>query len=391
MRFYFLIANKFLSSNRGVGRFTGIISKLGIAVGSFALVISISVLNGFEMQVNKKISDFDGDLKISGIGLNEDLSLLESLDEIIMVSPNRERRGLLSFESKQKVVTFKEINTDILERFYILPIIGNYPTKDQILVGYDIATRLGIKVGDEIIISSPLDQTLMLGFIPALKIQVSGLFQSKILDYDDKIAFISKDIGSKLFQHVSQTNFIDIKTKYHNRNKYIKKKIIQLFDSNIKVDTWEDRHATLVKAMKMEKIGSIIVLSLIILVASFNMVATLSLITIKKIKDIAILRVLGAKISDLRKVLFIQALIIGGGGGFIGILTGIGFIYLQNMFGFISLPSDIYAMDVLPMILSITDVLIVSLICFCFIIIPGWVSGKKVSKFDPIKALRWTK
>jgi lipoprotein-releasing system permease protein len=141
----------------------------------------------------------------------------------------------------------------------------------------------------------------------------------------------------------------------------------------------------------MEKIGSIIVLSLIILVASFNMVATLSLITIKKIKDIAILRVLGAKISDLRKVLFIQALIIGGGGGFIGILTGIGFIYLQNMFGFISLPSDIYAMDVLPMILSITDVLIVSLICFCFIIIPGWVSGKKVSKFDPIKALRWTK
>ena len=128
MRFYFLIANKFLSSNRGVGRFTGIISKLGIAVGSFALVIAISVLNGFEMQVNKKISDFDGDLKISGVGLNEDLSLLESLDEIVMVSPNRERRGLLSFESKQKVVTFKEINTDILDRFYILTIIGNYPT-----------------------------------------------------------------------------------------------------------------------------------------------------------------------------------------------------------------------------------------------------------------------
>tara|TARA_B110000196_G_scaffold320369_1_gene342432 strand:+ start:1601 stop:2776 length:1176 start_codon:yes stop_codon:yes gene_type:complete len=391
MRFYLLVASKFLSSNSGVGRFTGIISKLGIAVGSFALVIAISVLNGFEMQVNKKIRDFDGDFKVSGLGLDEDLLIFESIDEIEMISPNRERRGLISFDSKSKVVLFKEVDIDILEKFYRIPIIGIYPTKDQILIGYDIASRLGIKVGDEIIISSPIDQTFMFGFAPSLKIQVSGLFQSRILDYDDRVSFISKDIGSKLFHKVSQNNFIDIRTKYQYKNKDLKKKISQLFDSSIKIDSWEDRHATLVKAMKLEKIGSIIGLSLIILVASFNMVATLSLINIKKIKDIGILRVLGAKVSDLRIILFFQALIIGGRGAFFGLLIGVGLVYMQNIFSFIKLPSDIYAMDSLPMILSINDVLFIILICFCFIIFPGWISGKKVSDFNLIEALKWGK
>ena len=391
MRFHFFIASRFLDSNRGVGRFTGIISKLGIAIGSFALIIAISILNGFELQVNKKIIDFDGNIKISGIGLNDDLSLLNDLDEITMISPNRERRGLISYESKQKVVTFKEIDTDIIDEFYQLPIIGNYPTKEQILVGYDIASRLGIKVGDEIIISSPLDQTLMLGFPPAFKVQVSGLFYSKILDYDDKFVFISNNTGNKLFRHASQTNFIDIKTKDNNRQKYLKKKISKLFDDKIKVESWEDRHATLVKAMNMEKIGSIIVLSLIILVASFNMTSTLSLITIKKIKDIGILRVLGTKTGDIRRILFAQALIIGGKGTFIGIFFGIAFVYIQNMFGIIRLPSDIYAIDVLPMDLSFADLFIITLICFIFITLPGLSSGKKVSNFDPIEALRWIK
>jgi len=168
-------------------------------------------------------------------------------------------------------------------------------------------------------------------------------------------------------------------------------KLRQLFKGSIKVQSWEDRHSTLVKAMKLEKIGSIIVLSLIILVASFNMVATLSLITIKKIKDIGILRLLGANLKDIRKILIAQAFIIGSAGIFFGIFFGIVVVFLQNNFGIISLPSDIYAVDVLPMILRIKDVLIIFSICFVFIAIPGFFAGNKVSKFDPLEALRWTK
>jgi len=391
LKLYLFIARQFLASSKGVGKFTGIIAKAGIVIGSLALIIAVSVLNGFEKQLNNKISDFEGHIKVSGVGFNYNSSIIDGIEGIIMVSPNRERRGLINYESKRKVVTFKEINTDLIEKFYKFPIIGNYPNDNQVLVGYDIASRLGIKVGDEIIISSPLDQASMLGFPPALKSQVSGLFYSKILDYDNKFIFISQKAGERLFQSGSNTKYLDVKISDNVDKRYIMEKLSILYKGDIKVQSWEERHSILVKAMKMEKIGSIIVLSLIILIASFNMVATLSLITIKKIRDIGILRLLGANLKDIRKILIAQAFIIGSAGTFFGIFFGITVVFLQNKLGIISLPSDIYAMDVLPMILTIKDVLIISSICFVFIAIPGFFAGNKVSKFDPLEALRWTK
>tara|TARA_Y100001970_G_scaffold178937_1_gene217807 strand:- start:4000 stop:5175 length:1176 start_codon:yes stop_codon:yes gene_type:complete len=390
MRFFF-IANRFLNSNKGTGKFTGIVTTIGITIGCFALIISVSVLNGFKYKVNNKIKNFEGDIKISGIRLNDDMSILDRVDEIKIVSPNRERRGVIINGSKQKVVTFKEINTNIIKHFYKIPIIGDYPNSKQVLVGYDIASRLGIKVGDEIIISSPLDQKMILGFSPSKKLQVSGLFQSKILDYDNKFVFIPKNIGMKLFKNKNQMNIFDIKIKNSENMLRVKKDLIQLLGENIKIESWKDRHSTLVKAMNMEKIGSMIVLSLIIFVASFNMMATLSLITIKKIKDIGIFRVLGSTVNDTQKLLFAQAIIIGGRGTLFGIFFGVGFVLFQNLSGFIKLPGDIYAMDTLPMNLTTFDMLIIISISLILVIIPGWFSARKVSNLRPIEAIRWVK
>tara|TARA_B100000131_G_scaffold112608_1_gene109793 strand:+ start:1958 stop:3133 length:1176 start_codon:yes stop_codon:yes gene_type:complete len=390
MRFFF-IANRFLNSNKGTGKLTGMVSTLGIAIGCFALIISVSVLNGFKSQVNNKIKDFEGDIKISSVGLSDDVSIFDGVDEIKIVSPNRERRGIIINGSKQKVVTFKEINTKIVKHFYTIPIIGDYPNSKQVLVGYDIASRLGIKVGDEIIISSPLDQKTILGFLPSKKLQVSGLFHSKILDYDNKFVFIPKNIGTKLFTNKNQVNAFDIKIKNPSKIMVVKKYLMELLGENIKIESWKDRHSTLVKAMNMEKMGSMIVLSLIILVASFNMMATLSLITIKKIKDIGILRVLGSSVNDTQKVLFSQAIIIGGKGTVCGMIIGIGFVLFQNLFGFIKLPGDIYAMDILPMVLTIFDMVIIISISLILIIIPGWFSARKVLNLKPIEAIRWVK
>ncbi len=388
---FFFIANRFLNSNKGTGKLTGLVSTLGITVGCFALIISVSVLNGFKSQVNNRIKDFEGDLKISGIGLNHDAEIFDGVDEIKIVSPNRERKGIIINGSKQKVVVFKEINMDIVNHFYNIPIIGEYPNNNQALVGYDIASRLEISVGDDIIISSPLDQKMVMGFSPSKKLQVSGLFQSKILDYDNKIVFIPKNIGKTLFRKKNQVNAFDVKIKNQEKIMTVKRYLNESLGENIKVESWADRHSTLVKAMNMEKIGSIVVLSLIILVASFNMMATLSLITIKKIKDIGVLRVLGLSINDTKKVLFAQAIIIGGRGTIFGIILGVSLVVIQNLFGFVKLPGDIYAMDILPMVLTIFDIVIIILISLFLIIIPGWFSARKVSNIEPIEAVRWVK
>ena len=141
----------------------------------------------------------------------------------------------------------------------------------------------------------------------------------------------------------------------------------------------------------MEKIGSIFVLSLIILVASFSMSSTLSLITIKKIKDIGILRLLGMKLGDIRKIIIFQTLIIGLKGLFWGIVCGAVLVSFQNFFNIISLPSDIYAMETLPMILTFKDFGMVFFINVFIIMIAGISGGKKFLNRDPLELLKWVK
>jgi len=392
MKLHYFIATKFLLSNEGVGKFTGVISKIGLAVGSFALIISISVLNGFESKVIDRIRNFEGDVRITGLNINKNIDDVLDIENIKLASANRERKGLLNYNLKNKIVVFKEIDIDMIDDFYHFPIIGNLPKVDEVLIGYDIALRLGIKIDDEVLISSPLDQSSPLGFPPAFKVIVSGFFKSRILDYDDNIAFISKNIGSKLFNHASILNFIDLKLKNNTVDiDKLKNNLNNIYSNEIKIETWKERHHMLAKAMMMEKVGSIITLSLIILVASFNMSATLSLLTLKKIKDIAILRVLGARISDLKKILIYQSFLIGGKGSLVGILLGLLLVTTQNMFGFIILPNEIYSMDTLPMILSIKDITLIVFLCCFFIFFPGLIAGSKVSKYNLMESIKWIK
>ena len=132
-------------------------------------------------------------------------------------------------------------------------------------------------------------------------------------------------------------------------------------------------------------------LCFIILVASFSMISTLSLITIKKIKDIGILRLLGMKLGDIRKIIIFQTLIIGLKGLLWGMVCGVVLVSFQNFFNIISLPSDIYAMETLPMILKFKDIGMVFFINVFIIIIAGISVGKKFLNHDPLELLKWVK
>ena len=391
MNLYYHIAKQFFLSLNDIGRITKKISIIGIGLGSFALIISISVLNGFEQKLDEKISNFDGHIRISGIEQRYDISEIESLEGIISTSFSLDRKGIINHSSDQSVVTFKQIDYNKIKSFYEVPFVGNNPNENEILIGNDVAVRLGIRVGDEVIISSPLDNVSFLGFPPAIKTKVSGIFYSKILDYDNKYIFISNNIGKKLFHNISSLKSLDVKVKNSLEIDSIKKRLVSLLGTGKTIESWKDRNSALVSAIEMEKIGSIFVLSLIILVASFSMSSTLSLITIKKIKDIGILRLLGMKLGDVRKIIIFQTLIIGLKGLFWGMVCGAGLVSFQNFFNIISLPSDIYAMETLPMILTFEDIGMVFFINVFIIMIAGIFGGKKFLKHDPLELLKWVK
>ena len=387
---HYFIAKNFIASMNTTGKITNIISVIGISLGSFALIISISVLNGFENKLDEKISNFDGHLRIPNSISNDKLSKVKSLKEIKSVSFNYERKGIINYLSNQSLVTFKQVSPDYFKTFYEIPYVGALPSENEILLGNDIASRLGIRAGDIIKISSPLDKRFILGFPPTLEVRVSGIFSSKILNYDNKYIFISKTIGKTLFSDANENQFIDI--KIHDSSKIDEARIVlsSILEDQF-ISSWRDRNVALVGAIQMEKIGTVVVLSLILLVASFSILSTIYLMTIRKIKDLGILRFLGMKIGDVQYVIMYQALIIGFRGVCIGFISGVSVVLFQNIYKIISLPNDIYAMEVLPMFLYAEDFIIVLFINIFFIFSTGFYGARKFLKYDPMEMLKWVK
>ena len=179
---------------------------------------------------------------------------------------------------------------------------------------------------------------------------------------------------------------IDIKTGEHSNLKNIKK-VIQQKINNSHIETWSEIHKNLFSAMRLEKVGSMIVLSLIVLVGCFNLTTTLMLITIQKIKHFGILTALGASKINIRTIIFKQGFYTGLIGILSGLVLGLSAILIQNIFGIIKLPSDIYFTSNLPMIVRTIDILSILFITLLMIFISSSIASRRIDSVKVIKAI----
>lgn len=381
----------------GTSRFTGWIAIIGMAIGSFALIISIAVLNGFELQVADKIIGFEGDLRISKIEPSMAENVYEHLkgeNNISQIVPFMERKGIvLTSNNSVRMVSFKAVPFDQINEFYNLGldsviVKANTP---QLLLGTLLAERLQVKVGDNIKIMSPIDNPIQIGLPRILNVEVSGIFQIDVLDYDDRIVFIPLKYGKQLFIRKKLVDGYDTRLVNRNNVDVTKKELRSYFGSNARIESWEDIHEGLFNAMRMERIGAIFVLSLIILVAAFNLTSTLVLVTYQKIREIGILRTLGASAKVIKSIIIKQGIIIGGVGAVVGLVISVGIVILQNQLGFLPLPQDIYAFDKLPMVLTVWDVILVPIIAFLLIILSSYIAAQRAMLIEPKEAVHLEK
>jgi|TARA_A100001037_G_scaffold44056_1_gene35107 lipoprotein-releasing system permease protein len=398
MRFQLLIARKFMLGGSGSGpsRLNGWISIIGMIIGAFSIIISLSIMNGFEKRVINKLIGFEGDLRITPYS-NSDFEQIYSeiaadplIDEALLY---RERIGLIFDKNNSKrIVTFKSINMENLNEFYNIDFINNANDINQksIAIGYLLAQRLNVDIGDQLSIMSPIDQSTSIGLPVLIDVTVSKIFNSEVLDFDDRIVFISEEIGKKLFLRKQNYDGIDIRLKDRNDLSYLKYDLENKY-INFSINTWEDLHKSLINAMKLERLGALAVLCLIILVSSFNLVSTLVLVIIRKIREIGILRALGSTNRDIRKIILFQGALIGGVGIFIGILASLIIILLQNRYGIIPIPSDIYFINQLPMIIYPNDVFVVMFISLIFIIISSFIASRQAIIIGIRDSLQWEK
>lgn len=400
-RLNFWLARKLLLSKKRVGfiSWSGLVSVVGVATGCLALIVSIAVLNGFEREIRQKTIGFETDLRLSptpgGKTNRKELeNRLRQAEYVEGYSFFLERKGIAIAGEARSLVWVKAVEDSLLTGVYR---IGNFtPGKvDKNLatahVGRGIANRLGLGVGDTLLLVNPTDSQVYLGFPPVVKVRVASIYQTNLLNFDDKYCFIPLAVGEQLFKRHGLFDGVDVRLKDSANAERAVASLTPQLPSDVSLKTWRSLHETLFSAMRMEKLGSIVVLSLIILVASFNIASTLLMLVMEKVREIGILRTLGASRERIARIFSFQGLLIGGLGLSLGTISGLLLILVQQHWGVVSLPENIYFIRWLPVLLPWQDILVILLVASVLIGLSVIYPAKVASRLVPREAIQYEK
>ena len=266
MKFQLMIAKRFILGGKGSGlrRLTGWISILGMMVGTFAMIITLAVMNGFEKRVINKLIGFEGDIRITS--KNKDVLLEQifnevksdaSIDNAILY---KERIGMIiGGDGLKKMATFKAVNLEGLNTFYDIEFIskGIKTSNPEIIIGNLLAQRLNVNIGDQLTIMSPVDQPNFFGLPKMINVIISQIFHAQVLDFDDRVVFISPEVGSRLFLRKQNYDGIDIRLVDRGNLFDIKMQLEKTYLDHLSIKTWEDLHRGLISAMRIEHLGAL--------------------------------------------------------------------------------------------------------------------------------------
>ena len=381
-----------------------IFSFIGISLGVAVLIIVMSVMNGFRTELVEKIIGFNPHAVIKPYKLSINKENLQNKD-LINLSTN------LQFTNNGEAVLInKNYTKGLLLRGYLrndfekLEIVKNqnfYGNKklnsQHISIGKDLSINYDINIGDKILIMSPTGIETIVGSLPKQETYiVDSVFDSGISDFDQNIAFININDLENLFNLDENNRSLEI---YFNDPKKIelKKKKLQNIFKEDHVYTWSDLNKSLFSALKVERNVMFIILSLIIIVAAFNIISGLTILVKNKTKEIAILKSIGVQNKSIIKIFFMVGFLIGSFATAFGITTGILFsYYIENIRQFLSevfnlslFPEEIYFLSKMPSEINFESIFLIGL---CSIIVTSIVSifpAIKASKMDPVKSLKY--
>ena len=400
MRLESWLARRMLLSRKKVGliSWSGIISILGVAVGCFALIISVAVLNGFEREVRNKVVGFESDLRLTlgetKLNMDNLSSTFDQESDIAGYSAFIERKAVAIAMDERSLVKVKAVEEGSLQTIYKIDGVGEMEVignKAPIYVGKGIADRLGLQSGDRLRLMNPLDNQIYLGMPTVLDGRVAGVFETRILDFDQTYVFVPLGVGQALFKSMDTFDGIDFRLTSSAKKDTMKALILSKAPAGAVVSGWEDMHQTLFQAMQMEKLGSMVVLSLIVIVACFNIASTLTMLVLEKIREVGILKTIGFSQVRIGNIFRLQGIFIGGFGLLLGGGLGLLFVLGQERLGLIRLPETIYFVQSLPVAISLTDVITIFLICVIVIALAVYFPSREARRLLPTEAIQYEK
>lgn len=382
----------------------GVISILGVMTGVTVIIITLSMLNGFEREVKMRFLSFDPHLKVTSAtdeGFADWPSVVEGISRregVVGVSPFIAQKGMVTSETGSHVVFVKGTDeaslqavTDIEKNIALGEI--DFGRKDGdlagILVGATLSQRLIVLEGDTVTVLSPVGVTNPFSTPRARRFKANGFFRTQMFEYDDAYVFINIEDARALFDMENQISGIEVRLNDLEDAESTKAVLQKELGAGVLVESWFDLHADLYAAMKVEKWGSLILLSLIIIVAGFNIVGTLIMVVMQKTKDIGVLVSLGASSRSIGRIFMLQGLVVGAFGIVAGCLLGYGACFLQQAYGIVPLPGDIFFLDAVPVDVQFVDFIAIVLVAVILCLLSTLYPAYKASTLNVIDTLRY--
>jgi lipoprotein-releasing system permease protein len=402
------IARRYLLSKKKVQFITIItfISIVGVTVGVAALIAVLSVFNGFNKYQLDILTGFDPHIRIesdSGGTITEYNSVIEkvkSVTQIKAIAPFTINKGVISSEKNNVVVFVKGVDekkigelSDVKEK----TTIGDFEFLDSddyggIVLGGSLAAKLEARVLDTLTVMSPvgMEQALTQIVTPkTLKFVVRGIYDSNNRDYDKLYSFISLAKSQSLYDLGSSANGLELRLDDIDNSEDVKTQLSGVLGSGMRVNSWYDLHEDLYSVMQVERWTAFIILSLIIAVASFSIIGSLTMTVMEKRRDIGILKAMGTPNSSIVKIFMIEGLLIGIYGTFFGSILGLLVCLLQIRYKLFPLDTMVYSIDALPIDIRYTDYIYVSICAMLLAFLASLYPALRAARQEPIKAIRW--
>jgi len=390
--------------------FISLISMLGIGLGVAALIVVLSVMNGFQKELRTRILGVASHIQIAGI--NGELSDWQSIaaqamqdPEVKAAAPFVQQQAMFTVDNGVKGVLVRGILPDQEERvadFAKTIKSGSLddlrPGEFGVVLGADLARALRVFVGDKVTVIAPQGSVTPAGVIPRLKsFTVVGIFEVGMYEYDSGLALIHMADAQKLYQMEDRVSGVRLKVDDLFQAPRIGRELVRYINADTWISDWTKSHANFFRAVAIEKNMMFIILSLIVAVAAFNLVSTLVMAVTDKQADIAILRTLGARPLSIMTVFIVQGALVGFIGLGLGIAGGVALAlnidvvvpFIERMLGIHFLSKEVYYISDLPSDLQWGDVWGVTLIAFVLALLATIYPSWRASRVNPAEALRY--